>query len=52
MGEKIGFPDSAYYLPVICSLIDAKIEKIKGVAPVMDRGQSLLPPKRGWKHDT
>jgi hypothetical protein len=50
--QEIGFPNTAYYLPIICSLMGAKIGKIKDVAPVMEIGKSLLPQKRGWKHDT
>ncbi len=45
-GEKqaIGFPDTAYYLPIIYSLMGTKIESLKDAVPVMQRCKALLPP--------
>jgi acetyl-CoA synthase len=45
-GEKqeIGFPNTAYYLPIIYSLMGIKIEKLKDAVPVMKRCQQMLPP--------
>ena len=42
--QEIGFPNTAYYLPIIYSLMGTKIEKIKDAVPVMERCKALLPP--------
>jgi len=42
--QDIGFPNTAYYLPIIYSLMGVKIEKIKDAIPVMKRCKQLLPP--------
>jgi len=45
-GEKqeIAFPNTAYYLPIIYSIMGIKIETLKDAMPVMKRCKSLLPP--------
>ena len=35
--QEIGFPNTAYYLPIIYSLMGTKIEKLKDAVPVMAR---------------
>jgi acetyl-CoA synthase len=42
--QEIGFPNTAYYLPIIYSLMGIKIEKLKDAVPVMKRCKQLLPP--------
>jgi acetyl-CoA synthase len=42
--QKIEFPDTAYYLPIIYSLLGAKIETLADAEPVMERCRQLLPP--------
>jgi acetyl-CoA synthase len=42
--QEIGFPNTAYYLPLIYSIMGIKIEKLKDAVPVMKRCKSLLPP--------
>ena len=42
--QEIGFPNTAYYLPIIYSLMGTKIEKLKDAVPVMNRCKALLPP--------
>ena len=42
--QEIGFPNTAYYLPIIYSLMGTKIEKLKDAVPVMERCKALLPP--------
>ncbi|MBM4302641.1 MAG: CO dehydrogenase/CO-methylating acetyl-CoA synthase complex subunit beta [Deltaproteobacteria bacterium] len=42
--QEIGFPNTAYYLPIIYSLMGTKIEKLKHAVPVMERCKALLPP--------
>jgi len=48
--QDIGFPNTAYYLPIIYSLMGVKIEKLKDAVPVMKRCQALLPPIPAEKH--
>ncbi len=42
--EPIGFPNTAYYLPIIYSILGIKIEKLGDAEPVMKRCRQLLPP--------
>ncbi len=42
--QEIGFPNTAYYLPIIYSIMGIKIEKLKDALPVMKRCKQLLPP--------
>jgi len=42
--QKLEFPDTAYYLPIIYSLLGAKIETLGDAEPVMERCRQLLPP--------
>ena len=35
--QEIGFPNTAYYLPIIYSMTGTKIEKLKDAVPVMKR---------------
>ncbi|MEN8614130.1 acetyl-CoA decarbonylase/synthase complex subunit alpha/beta [Dehalogenimonas sp. THU2] len=39
----IGFPNTAYYLPVIYAVTGMKVEMLKDIAPVIDRCHALLP---------
>jgi acetyl-CoA synthase len=42
--QKLEFPETAYYLPIIYSLLGVKIEKLGDAIPVMERTRKLLPP--------
>jgi len=42
--QEIGFPNTAYYLPIIYSLLGMKIETLADAEPVMKRCRELLPP--------
>ena len=42
--EPVGFPNTAYYLPVIYGILGIKVEKLADMEPVLKRCQSLLPP--------
>jgi acetyl-CoA synthase len=42
--QEIAFPNTAYYLPIIYSIMGIKIEKLKDAVPVMKRCKQLLPP--------
>lgn len=40
----VGFPDTAYYLPVIHSMLGNKVEKLSDMHAVLDECHSMLPP--------
>ncbi|MFC2066985.1 acetyl-CoA decarbonylase/synthase complex subunit alpha/beta [Chloroflexota bacterium] len=42
--EPVGFPNTAYYLPVIYGILGAKVEKLGDMEPVLKRCKALLPP--------
>jgi acetyl-CoA synthase len=42
--EPIGFPNTAYYLPIIYSVLGMKVEKVGEAEPVLKRCRELLPP--------
>ena len=42
--EPVGFPNTAYYLPVIYGILGIKVEKLADMEGVLKRCQSLLPP--------
>ncbi len=42
--QAIGFPNTAYFLPIIYAMLGVKIEKLGDAAPVLARCRLLLPP--------
>ncbi|MFC1939876.1 acetyl-CoA decarbonylase/synthase complex subunit alpha/beta [Chloroflexota bacterium] len=42
--EPVGFPNTAYYLPVIYGIMGAKVEKLGDMEVILKRCKSLLPP--------
>ena len=42
--QEIGFPNTAYYLPIIYSLLGTKVENLADAEVVMKRCRELLPP--------
>ncbi|MBW1612443.1 MAG: CO dehydrogenase/CO-methylating acetyl-CoA synthase complex subunit beta [Deltaproteobacteria bacterium] len=42
--QEIAFPNTAYYLPIIYSLLGMKVETLGDAEPVMKRCRELLPP--------
>jgi acetyl-CoA synthase len=42
--HKVGFPDTAYFLPVIFGMLGIAVEKLGDMKQVLDRCRSLLPP--------
>ena len=42
--EPVGFPNTAYYLPVIYGILGIPVEKLGDMEPVLERCKSLLPP--------
>jgi acetyl-CoA synthase len=48
---KIGFPNTAYYLPVIYSLLGLKVETLEDIKKPLDFARGLLPPHvKGANH--
>lgn len=48
--EPVGFPNTAYYLPVIYGILGAKVEKLGDIESVLKRCKSLLPPPVREEH--
>jgi acetyl-CoA synthase len=48
--QPIGFPNTAYYLPIIYSLLGTKIEKLGDAEPVIKFCRELLPPHIKAQH--
>ncbi|MEE9583674.1 MAG: CO dehydrogenase/CO-methylating acetyl-CoA synthase complex subunit beta, partial [Dehalococcoidales bacterium] len=42
--EPVGFPNTAYYLPIIYGILGIKVERLGDMEPVLERCRSLLPP--------
>ena len=48
---KVGFPNTAYYLPVIYSLLGIKVETLEDMKKPLDFARKLLPPHvKGSNH--
>jgi len=48
--EPVGFPNTAYYLPVIYGILGEKVEKLGDMEQVLKRCKSLLPPPVREEH--
>jgi len=48
--EPVGFPNTAYYLPVIYGILGMKVEKLADMEKVLARCKTLLPPMVKEKH--
>ena len=48
--ELVGFPNTAYYLPIIYGILGIKIEKLGDMQQVLERCKTLLPPPVKEKH--
>ena len=42
--EPVGFPNTAYYLPIIYGMLGEKVEKLGEMEPILKRCRALLPP--------
>ncbi|MBW2202045.1 MAG: CO dehydrogenase/CO-methylating acetyl-CoA synthase complex subunit beta, partial [Deltaproteobacteria bacterium] len=48
---QVGFPNTAYYLPVIYSLLGIKVETLEDMKKPLDFARGLLPPHiKGVSH--
>jgi acetyl-CoA synthase len=43
-GQEVGFPNTAYYLPIIYAMVGEKVEKLGDFAKVMKIAEDLIPP--------
>ncbi len=48
--EPVGFPNTAYYLPVIYGILGMKVEKLGDMEPVLKKCKSILPPPVREEH--
>ena len=48
--QEIGYPDTAYFLPIIYSLMGMPVKNLKDAKEVMDRCLEMLPPIPAEKH--
>ena len=48
--EPVGFPNTAYYLPVIYGILGEKVEKVGDMERILKRCRTLLPPPVREKH--
>jgi acetyl-CoA synthase len=48
--EPVGFPNTAYYLPIIYGILGTKVEKLGDMEPVLKRCKTLLPPPVREEH--
>jgi len=48
--EPVGFPNTAYYLPVIYGILGEKVEKLGDMEKILKRCKSLLPPPVKEEH--
>jgi len=48
--EPVGFPNTAYYLPVIYGILGEKVEKLGDMEQILSRCKLLLPPPVREEH--
>ena len=48
--EPVGFPNTAYYLPVIYGILGIKVENLGDIEQILARCKSMLPPPVKEKH--
>ncbi len=48
--EPVGFPNTAYYLPVIYGILGTKVEKLGDMEHVLKRCRTILPPPVKEEH--
>jgi acetyl-CoA synthase len=48
--EPVGFPNTAYYLPIIYGILGTKIEKLGDMEAVLKKCKALLPPPVKEEH--
>ncbi len=48
--EPVGFPNTAYYLPIIYGILGIKVEKLGDMEGVLKKCQTILPPPVREEH--
>jgi len=48
--EKVGFPNTAYYLPIIYGILGVKVENLGDMEAVLKKCRALLPPPVKEEH--
>src|SRR4030042_6914023 len=48
--EPVGFPNTAYYLPVIYGMLGIKVEKLGDMEQVLKKCKTILPPPVREEH--
>ncbi len=48
--ESVGFPNTAYYLPIIYGILGTKVEKLGDMEAVLKKCKSILPPPVREEH--
>jgi acetyl-CoA synthase len=49
-GEPVGFPNTAYYLPIIYGILGVPVEKLGDMEQIINRCKALLPPPVREEH--
>jgi acetyl-CoA synthase len=49
-GEPVGFPNTAYYLPIIYGILGIPVEKLGDMEQIINRCKALLPPPVREEH--
>ncbi|MCX7912287.1 MAG: CO dehydrogenase/CO-methylating acetyl-CoA synthase complex subunit beta, partial [Dehalococcoidales bacterium] len=49
-GEPVGFPNTAYYLPIIYGITGIKVEKLGDMEKVLKKCRTILPPPVKAEH--
>ena len=42
--KEVGFPNTAFYLPMACALMGIEAKKISDLQPIIDHCKSIMPP--------
>jgi acetyl-CoA synthase len=50
VGEPVGFPNTAYYLPIIYGILGVPVEKLGDMEQIINRCKALLPPPVREEH--
>ncbi len=48
--EPVGFPNTAYYLPIIYGILGAKVEKLGDMEAILKKCKAILPPPVKEEH--
>ncbi len=48
--EPVGFPNTAYYLPIIYGILGEKVEKLGDMEPILKKCRAILPPPVREEH--